>query len=78
MKIEITEYPTDNDWLEVKKRALVTIGKKLKTPPDAEWKRAILKARHSPIRRLRFSFTLKGFLLMLLLILQDTFMHSRI
>ena len=60
MKIEITEYPTDNDWLEVKKRALVTIGKKLKTPPDAEWKRAILKARHSPIRRLRFSFYLEG------------------
>lgn len=56
MIVKINELPTDADWLEVKKRALVTIGKSAKTPPTDEWKRDILRARHSPIRRLQFSF----------------------
>lgn len=56
MKVELIEKPTENDWLEVKRRALVTIGKKPVTPPDDEWKHKILRARHSPIRRLHFSF----------------------
>lgn len=55
-KVELIEHPDDKDWEAVKARALVTIGKKAKTPPTMEWKRAILEARHSPIRRLRFSF----------------------
>lgn len=42
--------------MEVKRRALVTIGKKPVTPPNSEWKREILEARHSPIRYLRYSF----------------------
>lgn len=54
-KITILEYPTDEDWIAVKQRALVTVGLKAKTPPTKEWKYSILKARHSPIRRLRFS-----------------------
>lgn len=54
IKVELNEFPTDNDWLEVKKRALVTIGKKVKDAPTEEWKRKILEARHSPIRRLFF------------------------
>lgn len=56
IKVEINELPSENDWLEVKKRALVTVGKKPSTPPTEEWKRKILEARHSPIRRLQFSF----------------------
>lgn len=56
MKVELIEKPTENDWLEVKRRALVTIGKKPITPPDDEWKHKILRARHSPIRRLHYSF----------------------
>ncbi len=56
MKVKLTEYPNQNDWLEVKRRALVTVGKKPKTEPTAKWKRDILEARHSPIRRLFFSF----------------------
>ena len=59
MKVELIGYPTEQDWLEVKRRALVTIGKKPVTPPDAEWKKAILKARHSPIRYLQFSFLME-------------------
>ena len=56
MRVELLEYPTEKDWMEVKRRALVTIGKRVITPPSKEWKREILRARHSPIRYLRFSF----------------------
>ena len=54
--VKINELPSERDWLEVKARALVTVGKKAVTPPTEEWKRKILEARHSPIRRLQFSF----------------------
>lgn len=54
--VNILEYPTDDDWMGCKQRALVTVGKKAITPPTFEWKQAILRARHSPIRYLRFSF----------------------
>lgn len=60
MKIKVTEYPKENDFLEVKRRALVTVGKKPKEAPNEEWIIKILKANHSPIRRLRFSFDLYG------------------
>lgn len=56
MKVELIEKPNSNDWLEVKRRALVTIGKKPVTEPTEKWKHDILEARHSPIRRLHFSF----------------------
>lgn len=56
VKVELIEKPSSNDWLEVKRRALVTIGKKPVTEPTEEWKHDILRARHSPIRRLHFSF----------------------
>lgn len=60
MKITCIEYPTEQDWLACKERALVTVGLNVKNAPDENWKRSILKARHSPIRRLRFSFKLEG------------------
>lgn len=56
MRVKLIEHPNANDWLEVKRRALVTVGKKPKTEPTMEWKHDILEARHSPIRRLFFSF----------------------
>ena len=59
MKVTCIEHPTDQDWIACKERALVTVGLKVKTAPTEEWKKAILKARHSPIRRLRFSFYLE-------------------
>ncbi len=59
MIVNLIEYPNANDWLEVKRRALVTVGKKPKTEPTIEWKHDILEARHSPIRRLHFSFYIK-------------------
>lgn len=59
MEIKMLEYPTEADWLAVKQRALVTVGLNAKTAPTDEWKRSILEARHSPIRRLRFAFLLE-------------------
>lgn len=56
MKVELLEHPNKNDWMEVKRRALVTVGKYAENAPSEEWEMKILKARHSPIRRLRFSF----------------------
>ncbi len=59
MKITMTEYPTEVDWYEVKRRALVTVGKEPIKQPNQVWKERILLARHSPIRYIRFSFLLE-------------------
>lgn len=59
MQVEIIKYPTDEDWLLVKQCTLVTVGKESQTPPTEEFKRKILRARHSPIRELRFVFRLR-------------------
>lgn len=56
MNVIMMEYPTERDWLEVKRRALVTAGLDVKNPPTEAWMRDMLNCRHSPIRRLRFSF----------------------
>lgn len=54
--VSLLSAPTDADWLECKRRALITIGKQAVNPPSSEWKHAILEARHSPIRYLVYSF----------------------
>jgi thymidylate synthase ThyX len=59
MNVTLLEYPADLDWLAVKQRALVTAGLKVKNPPDMAWKKSILEARHSPIRRLHFAFLIE-------------------
>lgn len=59
MKVELLKVPTAEEWMEVKRRALVTIGKAPVSPPDEKWKRAMLRARHSPIRFLTFSFLIE-------------------
>lgn len=58
MEIELLQYPDKNDWMLVKRCALVTVGKNPVKDPDLEWKHAILNARHSPIRELKFVFYL--------------------
>lgn len=60
MNIQMIESPNEQDWLAVKRRALVTVGLNPKNAPDSKWKHDILEARHSPIRRLHFSFYLEG------------------
>lgn len=59
MKVTMIEHPTDKDWYEAKRRAMITIGKTEFLPPTETWKRKILRARHSPIRYLRFSFLIE-------------------
>lgn len=59
MKVSILKRPTEEDWLFCKRCALETIGLNPKTPPSEEWKRKILRARHSPIRELPFAFLLE-------------------
>ena len=54
--VKLLKYPTDEDWMEVKRRALVTVGMKPVSGPDSYWKYKILRARHSPIRYLVYSF----------------------
>lgn len=57
MEIKLIEWPMETDWDAVKRRALITSGmRRMKTPPSSDWKRRILEARHSPIRRLWYSF----------------------
>ena len=58
MNVEIIKYPTEEEWLLVKKCTLVTVGKETNKPPTEKFKRDILRARHSPIRELRFVFYL--------------------
>lgn len=57
--VELIECPDEWDWMGVKQRALVTVGKSAVTPPTDWWKHKMLEARHSPIRYLRFSFYLE-------------------
>ena len=60
MQITLLKYPDEKDWMEVKYRALITVGKFPVFPPKLEWKRSILEARHSPIRYLMYSFLIEG------------------
>ncbi len=59
MKVEILKYPTEEDWILAKRCTLVTVGKDSIKPPTEEFKRKILRARHSPIRVLEFCFYIK-------------------
>ena len=59
MNVKLIECPGEADWMAVKQRALVTVGLSPKSAPTEEWKRSILEARHSPIRRLHFAFLLE-------------------
>ena len=59
MNVEIIKYPTEEDWLLVKRCTLVTVGKETERPATEKFKRDMLRARHSPIRELKFVFYLK-------------------
>ena len=60
VKIKLINAPTDKDWVEVKRRALVTVGKTPISVPNSEWRFKILRARHSPIRYLVYSYQIDG------------------
>lgn len=56
MLVSLRKYPTEEDWLFAKECTLETVGKTVVNPPTDEWKKEILRARHSPIRELHFAF----------------------
>lgn len=56
MKVELLRYPAEADWLLAKQCALITVGKWSTKPPTEKFRRGILRARHSPIRELKFVF----------------------
>ena len=58
MKVELIKHPSAEDWILCKQCALVTIGKYTDKEPNQEWKHKILEARHSPIRELKFVFSI--------------------
>lgn len=60
MNVELLRAPSDADRELVKVCALNTIGKRIVNKPTSEWLHAMLEARHSPIRELRFVFRLEG------------------
>ena len=58
--VTITKWPTEDDWYEIKRRALKAVGLVPKTEPDFKWKNSILRARHSPIRYGTASFDIES------------------
>ena len=62
LQVMLIGRPTDEDWIGVKRRALVTVygDHEFIVPPSSNWKHRILAARHSPIRYLRYSFLGEG------------------
>ena len=57
--VKLIKSPTEEDWDLVKYLALLTANKKMINKPTFEWKHKILKARHSPIRELKFIFEMQ-------------------
>ena len=59
MNVKLLRHPTDDDWIECYRRALITVfGRGIDDvgEPSDKWKKSILRARHSPIRYLSYSF----------------------
>lgn len=54
MKIEWFKY-TDN-WQDIKDATMNTIGKSSGKYPESIWKLKLIRAEHSPIRKLKFSW----------------------
>lgn len=59
--MEIRNANLSGSWHDVKRSARTTIGKDGSgLPPTDEWKKSILLAEHSPIRKLHFSWKWHG------------------
>lgn len=52
MKVDIFEH--EDNWQGIKDATMNTIGKTTGKYPTSEWKRKLIMAEHSPIRRLKF------------------------
>ena len=54
--MEVKILSITKNWLDIKNAALNTIRKQTNKEPTSEWKRHILLAEHSPIRKLKISW----------------------
>lgn len=59
MRVTLLKYPTADDWQLCKQVTLVTANKRVVNPPDMDFKKRILAARHSTIRTLEFCFLIE-------------------
>lgn len=54
-RLTVTMRHEDN-WAEIKNATMTTIGKSTGKYPDSAWKRRLIMAEHSPIRKMKFSW----------------------
>lgn len=54
IKPSISTFKHEDNWQDVKDSTMVTINKITGAYPDSTWKRKLILAEHSPIRRLKF------------------------
>ena len=63
MEVRLLRAPTEEDWKECRRRALITVYGLGTAPeirmPSKAWRHNILQARHSPIRYLQYSFLIE-------------------
>lgn len=52
----IDKFLHNDNWQEVKNATMTTIGKSTGKYPDAKWKKRLILAEHSPIRKLSFTW----------------------
>lgn len=58
MTIDIFNH--EDNWQDVKDSTMNTIGKTSGKYPDSEWRRKLIMAEHSPIRRIKFYWRWSG------------------
>ncbi len=54
--MHIEYFKHDDNWQDVKNATMNTIGKSTGKYPDTNWKLKLIRAEHSPIRKLKFSW----------------------
>ena len=55
----IDKFLHNDNWQEVKDATMTTIGKSTGKYPDSKWKKRLILAEHSPIRKLSFTWRWK-------------------
>lgn len=56
LNTHLAYFQHEDNWQDIKNAAMNTIGKKKGAYPDSVWKRKIILAEHSPIRKMKFSW----------------------
>ncbi|NLN46966.1 MAG: thymidylate synthase ThyX [Clostridiaceae bacterium] len=57
--MHIERFRHEDNWQDIKDATMNTIGKNTGRYPDATWKLKLIRAEHSPIRKMRFSWRWK-------------------